>query len=382
MKRLSHARLFMILAVVLASFWQQSLAQTVPAYEVDASWPKRLPNDWIIGQVAGIDVDDDDNIWIVHRPHSLTAQEAGAIQNPPITLCCVPAPSVLQFDQEGNLLQAWGGPYWDRETSTWVDDSPGQVWPTNEHGIKVDSEGNVWLAGNGEGDQILKFSNDGSELLMIIGDLDRSEPYRVDSNNTSKLARPAEIDLDEEAREVYVADGYGNRRVIVFDMDTGAYKRHWGAYGNRPDDTPMAPYSEELPVAQQFRGPVHSVRLSDDGLLYVADRTADRIQVFRKNGDFVEEALLAPWTLANGSVWDIEISPEPGQPFLFVADGANKRIWIVERETLEPVGEIGSGGRNAGYFDWLHNLAIDSAGNIYTSEVNEGKRVQKFQLQE
>jgi len=382
MNKHNLSRILLTLSFGLAGLWQQSLAQSVPAYEVDADWPKRLPNDWIIGQVAGIDVDDDDNIWIVHRPHSLTAQEAGAIQNPPITLCCVPAPSVLQFDREGNLLQAWGGPYWNRETSSWVDDSPGQVWPSNEHGIKVDSEGNVWLAGNGEGDQILKFSNDGSELLMIIGDLDRSEPYRVDSNNTRKLARPAEIDLDEEAREVYVADGYGNRRVIVFDMDTGAYKRHWGAYGNRPDDAPMVEYSEELAPAQQFRGPVHSVRLSEDGLLYVADRTADRIQVFRKNGDFVEEALLAPWTLANGSVWDVEISPEPGQPFLFVADGANKRIWILERETLEPVGEIGSGGRNAGYFDWVHNLAIDSAGNIYTSEVNEGKRVQKFQLQE
>ncbi|MAM71010.1 MAG: hypothetical protein CMP91_07720 [Gammaproteobacteria bacterium] len=367
--------LLVLLAVTLS---QSLLAQSVPQFAVDAGWPKPLPNDWIIGQVAGIDVDHNDTIWIVHRPHSLTAQEAAAIQTPPTALCCVPAPSVLQFDQEGNLLQAWGGPYWDRRTSSWVDDSPGQVWPTNEHGIKVDSEGNVWLAGNGEGDQVLKYNNDGSELLLVIGELDRDRPYQVDSSDTSRLARPAELDFDEVAREVYIADGYGNRRIIVFDMDTGEYKRHWGAYGYAPEDSALPPYTPESTPAPQFRGPVHSVRLSDDGLVYVADRTGDRIQVFQKNGDFVEEGLIAPWTLANGSVWDIEISPEAGQAFLYVADGANKRIWIVERESLELVGEIGSGGRNAGFFDWVHNVAIDSEGNIYTSEVNEGKRVQKF----
>jgi DNA-binding beta-propeller fold protein YncE len=379
MQRFSVLRITALLFLLVSPQWV--LAQAVPDYQVDASWPKLLPNNWIIGQVAGIDVDDDDNIWIVHRPHSLTAQEAGAIQNPPISLCCVPAPSVLQFDQEGNLLQAWGSRYWDLESSSWADNSPNGEWPTNEHGIKVDSEGNVWLAGNGDGDQVLKYSNDGSELLLVIGSVDRNVPYRVDSNDITKLARPAEIDLDEEAREVYVADGYGNRRVIVFDMDTGEYKRHWGAYGRVPNDDPLPAYDPDAAPAPQFIGPVHSVRLSEDGLVYVADRGGDRIQVFEKDGTFIREQAIAPWTRASGSAWDVEISPFRNQPFLFVADGNNNRVWIVDRDSLELVGEFGTGGRNAGYFDWVHNLAIDSDGNIYTSEVNEGKRVQKFSLQ-
>ncbi len=235
-----------------------------------------------------------------------------------------------------------------------------------------------WLAMAMVTDQVLKYSSDGSELLLVIGSIDRNAPYRVNSNDTTRLGRPAEIDLDEVAREVYVADGYGNRRVIVFDMDTGEYKRHWGAYGQVPNDEPLPAYNPEGAPAPQFIGPVHSVRLSDDGLVYVADRGGDRIQVFEKDGTFVSEQPIAPWTRASGSVWDVEISPTRNQPFLFVADGNNNRIWIVDRETLELVGEFGTGGRNAGYFDWVHNLAIDSAGNIYTSEVNEGKRVQKF----
>ncbi|MBN4053634.1 hypothetical protein JYT97_01980 [Haliea sp. AH-315-K21] len=368
------------------------MAQSVPEYTVDAAWPKRLPNNWIIGQVAGIAVDSNDTIWVIHRPQSLTPQEAGAIQNPPFSLCCVPAPSVLQFDQAGNLLQAWGGPYWDRENSLWVDDSPDGVWPSNEHGITVDREGNVWLAGNGDGNLVLKYNNDGTELLLVIGTVESSSGPGMNtedfdeviitggSNDIARLGRPAEVEVDEGAREVYIADGYANRRVIVFDMDTGEYKRHWGAYGRVPNDAPLPSYDPDAAPAQSFLGPVHSVRLSDDGLVYVADRTANRIQIFLKDGTFVEESFIAPWTLSNGSVWDIEISPFAGQPFLFVADGANNRIWIVNRESMELVGEIGGGGRNAGYFDWLHNVAIDSDGNIYTAEVNEGKRIQKFNL--
>ena len=392
MLSLYKKKCFLFLVLLSACFSSKMVAQPVPAYEVDAAWPKRLPNNWIIGQVAGIAVDQDDTIWVVHRPQSLTPQEAGAIQNPPFSICCVPAPSVLQFDQEGNLLQAWGGPYWDRQRSVWVDDSPDGVWPSNEHCIEVDLEGNVWLAGNGDENLVLKYNNDGSELLLVIGTVESEDATELNaedfdeviitggSNDTSRLGRPAEVEVDDEAREVYIADGYGNRRVIVFDMDTGEYKRHWGAYGRVPNDDPLPVYDPDADPAQSFLGPVHSVRISEDGLVYVADRTGDRIQTFQKDGTYIEENFIAPWTRSNGSVWDIELSPFPGQPFMFVADGANNRIWIVNRDSMELVGEIGGGGRNAGSFDWVHNLAIDSVGNIYTSEVNEGKRIQKFSL--
>jgi len=186
--------------------------------------------------------------------------------------------------------------------------------------------------------------------------------------------------VDVQAREVYIADGYLNRRIVVFDSVTGAYKRHWGAYGNRPDDATRPPYQ---PVAQdalpdQFLGPVHAVLIGPDDLIYVADRTADRIQVFDKKGGFVREVQIAPNTLDQGSAWDLAISPLENYRWLFVADGSNRVIWQLERENLAIVGSFGQGGRQAGQFDWLHNIDVDASGNIYTAEVNNGRRIQKF----
>lgn len=349
-----------------------AVSDEVPLYEVDAGWPGPLPSNWILGQVSGIAVDRRDHVWIVHRPRSLTAHEMAAVQNPPTADCCAPAPSVIEFDADGRFVQAWGGPSWDQASSSWMD--PDDDWPQQEHGIFVDAEDNVWLAGNGADDHIvLKMRPDGTRLLTIgrVGETGGS-------NDSERLGRPADIAVNTGTREVFVADGYGNRRVIVFNMDNGAYKRHWGAYGNVPSDDALPAYRPGAEPARDFLGPVHSVIVSGDGRLYVADRSANRIQVFEPDGKFVAEAVLAAWTLDQGSAWDIAGSAFAGDRWLFVADGHNKKVWILDRESLETLGSFGRGGRQAGQFEWVHNIAVDSRGNLYTAEVNTGKRVQKF----
>ncbi len=333
----------------------------VPAFAVDPFWPRPLPNDWIVGQVAGVHVDADDRVWIVHRPRSLTDREIGASQDPPWSRCCVAAPPVLEFDGDGNLLRAWGGP------------GSGYDWPRNEHGIHV-ADGFVWLAGNGEGDhQVLKFTVDGA-FVMQIGQPDAG----AGSNDTANLGRPADLVVDAPARELYVADGYGNRRVVVFDSETGAYKRHWGAYGNVPHDDPMPAYDPAAPPADQFGSPVHCIHLSEDALVYVCDRVNNRYQVFEKDGSFVSEAVFEPDTRLSGSVSDLVLSRDPGQRFIFTVDGTNNELRIVERDTDAVVGRLGRPGRWAGQFHVVHDIAVDSEGNLYTTEVNTGQRVQKF----
>ncbi len=351
--------------VALGLFWcaiDQSPAQSTPRFAVDPYWPKPLPGIAILGQVSGIAVDSKDHIWVVHRPNTLLDDEKGAQLNPPATKCCTAPPAVLEFDQDGNLLRNWGGP------------GPGYDWPKNEHGIYVDRAGNVWLGGNDPTDnQILKFTGDG-KFLMQIGKAGASEG----SNSTTQLGRPAGIDVDEAANEVYVADGYGNRRVIVFDSGTGAYKRHWGAYGKRPSDDKLPAYSPNAPLPQQFANPVHCARPSRDGLVYVCDRTNDRVQVFRKDGSYLKEFRVQPDTLQNGSVWDLVLSEDPQQKYIFMADGANGRLLVLLRETGEILSVVGGPGRMAGQFRWVHNIAVDSKGNIFASEVGYGRRAQKF----
>lgn len=331
-------------------------------YQVDPRWPRELPNNWTIGQVSGLAVDRHDNIWIVQRPNSITDREAGAEADPPESVCCYRAPPVIQFDREGNVLRAWGGP------------GDGYEWPVSEHGLWVDGEDNVWIGSNGPGaNHVLKFTDDG-DFLFQIGRSGVSEG----SNDTSSLGGPAAIFVDDESREVYIADGYVNRRVIVFDASTGEYKRHWGAYGNLPEDGSLGPYDPDAPPAPQFRGPVHGVRVSNDGLVYVTDRGENRIQVFGRDGTFVDEVLIRRETRSMGSTWDVQLSRDPDQRYLYVADGTNYRVWVLRRTDLEIVGEFGNHGRNAGSFGWVHNLAMDSRGNLYTSEVENYKRVQRF----
>ncbi len=354
-------RILMIAVAALAMTAGAVRAGEAPRYVVDASWPKPLPNKWIMGQVGGMAVDSRDHVWVNQRPRTLTDDEKGATLNPPESICCAPAPPVMEFDAEGNLIQAWGGP------------GAGYDWPEVEHGIFVDTKGFVWVAGNGPKDgQIIKFTRDGKFVKQI------GHPGPVASNDTTHLGRPADIWVDEPANEVYVADGYGNRRIIVFDSETGAYKRHWGAYGNQPSDANTGPYDPKAPPSQQFANPVHCVQVAPDGLVYVCDRTNNRIQFFHKDGRFVGEWFYDRETRRAGSTWDIAMAPDQTRSLLFNADGTNNQVRIIDRKTGEVLGAFGHNGRNAGDFHWVHQIAIDSQWNIYTGEVDTGKRIQKF----
>jgi DNA-binding beta-propeller fold protein YncE len=349
---------------------EEVLAQDPPKYQVDPSWPRELPNNWIMGQVGGMAVDRQDHIWVLQRPGTDTPDELGASLTPPRSMCCMPTPPVLEFDTQGNLIQSWGGP------------GEGFDWPKTEHGIYVDKDDNVWIGGNapavnGPADrQLLKFTNKG-HFLKQIGHPSADPP---NSLRTDILGRPAGIEVDAEAHEVYIADGYMNRRVIVYDSDTGAFKRLWGAYGNPPNDVDPGPYNPTAPVDQQFRNPVHCVHISRDGLVYVCDRVNDRMQVFTKQGKFVKEFSLRTQTLGMGSVWQFAFSTDEHQKFLLVDDGENNVIWTLRREDGSVVGQMGHNGRNAGQFHWVHQLVSDSQGNLYTGEVDTGKRIQKFVL--
>ncbi len=331
------------------------------AFQFDPTWPKPLPDNWTLGNVVGVAVDARDHVWIVHRPGSLTPQEAGADADPPLAECCRPAPPVIEFNQEGDVVQAWGGP------------GEGYRWPDSEHGIFIDHLDNVWLGGSGGEDaHVLKFTRSGDFLLQI-----GAHGEGRGSNDTANFGQPAEIDVDPETNEVYVADGYGNRRVAVFDADSGEYRRHWGGYGNTPTDDAYS-YDPDAPLSQQFGRPVHCATLATDGLLYVCDRVNDRIQVFERDGTYVDEVIIAPRTRGFGSAFDIDFSPDAGQEFLYNVDGMNQKVWIVRRSDLSIAGSFGFGGHMAGGFTAAHSLAVDSQGNIYVGETLEGKRVQRF----
>jgi len=357
-----------------APFQSARRTDAVPTYVVDPSWPKPLPNRWLVGAVAGVAVDAYDHVWITHRPSTLQPNETRSIWKA--------APPVLEFDQDGALVQAWGGP------------GAGYEWPQLEHGIYVDTQDHVWLGGGGEKDaQILKFTRDGKFLLQI-----GHQGKGRGSNDTENLGGAASMTIDPAAGELYVADGYVNHRVIVFDTTTGAYKRHWGAYGKRPDDSYFEKAGERLPgpfsgavqnenkpsqydpdgpPPPQFRI-VHAVRIAADGLVYVCDRTNNRLQVFHKDGTFVREVFLARRTFGSGSVWDLAFSPDPQQTFITVIDGTNQQVYVLRRESLEVVDTFGGGGHWAGQFYGAHNIAADSRGNLFITETYEGKRVQKF----
>ncbi len=342
----------------------------VPAFRVDPYFPKPLPEEngvqLVVGQVAGIAVNErNGHVWIVHRPASLLPDEWDAKAKKPVThRCCKSLQPVAEFDTAGNYVRGW------------APQGAGFEWPKTEHGIYIDPQGNVWIAGNGnEDNQILKFSPDG-KFLMQIGRAGKSEG----SNSRTQLGRPAHMVMDAAANELYVADGYGNRRIVVLDAGTGAYKRHWGAYGAAPSDDKLPPYDPAQPLSKQFGNPVHCVRLSGDGLVYVCDRVNNRIQVFDRQGGFKHEFRVEVQTLSNGSVWDMVLSHDAAQKYMYVADGANGRVYILRRSDGSQLGSFGRTGRMAGEFKWVHNIAIDRQGNLFTSEVGFGRRVQKFGL--
>jgi hypothetical protein len=356
----------------------QSRGQNAPpAFDVDRMWPKPLPNHWILGSITGLSVDSQDHIWIVHRGlESLTARtEAGTGTTPPTAEdCCAPAPPVLEFDAAGALVGSWGGP------------GQGFDWPVSPGGIEADAKGNVWItaagvpdvpatvpnsagaagggrAGGGRANaapprpadaHVLKFSRAGKFVLQIGK---AGEPGPKDS--TTGLDKPADVAVDATAGEVYVADGGTHQRIAVFDAAAGTFKRQWTGHGS------------------DF-GRVSCVALSKDGLVYVCDRKNDRIQVFKKDGTFVREAFVAKATMLAGSVWDITFSNDAPQRYAFVADGQNDKVWVLDRYTLDTVGNFGDVGGWPGTFRLVGSIGMDSKGNLYTGETFEGKRVQKF----
>jgi hypothetical protein len=409
----------------------------VPGFIADAGWPKPLPNHWILGQVGGLYVAPDDHIWIYQRPRTLTNDEAaltGATHvskdgapvdamgfprpHGPLGDCCVPAPSVMEFDAEGTLLRAWGGPADPGRCQV----SEGCVWPASEHGIFVDHNGFVYLGGNsanrtpngsawasghGADGMILKFTKDG-RFVMMIGGPGAKGPDSNDTNGgrngTPQFYLPADITVDPATNRMYVSDGYGNRRVVILDAATGAYLGHFGAYGNNPVDDAAAAaagdwmhdFTNGRRTPPFFRNPVHCVKISTDGLLYVCDRGNNRVQVFNGRDPnlgkpcvnqagtagacgFVKEQFVAIRTNGlPGTAVSVNFSTDPAQSCLYVGDNSNMTMYLLERNTLEELGRIGRSGRETGEFHWLHQVSLDSHGNMYTAEVDTGKRIQKF----
>jgi DNA-binding beta-propeller fold protein YncE len=387
-----------VVVLAIAQFALQTVARAqegnggnrAGVYEVDRMWPKPLPNNWVLGATVGLAVDARDHVFIVHRGQSgqdpkfmsqMTFPPAGggrgarggapargdaaigeavATGSKPISeFCCTAAPPVLEFDPAGNLVNHWGAP------------GPGYEWPPSMHGITIDGKDNVWLAGNA-GNTVLKFSKAGKFLLQI-----GKNGASKGNKDTANLSRPAEVEVDMAANEVYVADGYGNRRVIVYDADKGTFKRMWGAYGKPPTDDPNTTYDPAKPLSTNWQT-VHCASLANDGLVYVCDRANARIQVFKKDGTFVKEAQIAKRTLGDGVTFDIAFSKDPQQRLMYVADGANHRVWQLLRDPLLVLNHIGNGGRYPGQFYATHNVSLDSKGNLYTVETYTGARVQKF----
>ena len=393
----------LVIVLTAAQFMLQTRASAqgnqIGMYEVDRAWPKMLPNHWVLGSTVGLGIDSHDNVYVVHRgkngqdpklfsmdtfpppaPRGGGARGArGAAPAPagrdaaigetvatgtkPISdLCCTEAPPVLEFDPAGNLIGHWGGP------------GAGYEWPPSMHGITLDGKDNVWLAGNG-GNTVLKFSNNG-KFLMQVGKNGASKGNK----DTENFSNPAEVSVDDAANEVYVADGYGNRRVIVIDANTGKFKRMWGAYGKPPMDMPgNVPYDSTKTMQDyQYFQVVHCATLANDGQVYVCDRNHNRVQIFKKDGTYVKETQISRKTTGDGVTFDIAFSRDPGQRLMYVADGADHRIWQLLREPLSVINHIGEGGRYPGQFYAIHNVSLDSKGNIYTTETYTGARVQRF----
>jgi DNA-binding beta-propeller fold protein YncE len=302
-------------------------------------------------------------VWIVHRANPDAVEDA---KTNGTGLCCSAGDPIMEFDQAGNLLRHWGG----------KDDPGGKYqWPASNHGIWIDHKGNVWIGGNGGGDgHILKFTQDGKFILQA-----GRKGVTQDSKALDHFYMVAKVHVYPKTNEVFVADGYGNKRVAVADADTGAIKRIWGAYGNPPDDAlNLGAYTPGGPLAKGFRGPVHCAEPSNDGIVYVCDRTNDRVQWFTLEGKFLGEIQVMPDSRSDGSTWDIDFSKDAAQKYLFLADGRNQKVHIYDRKTMNELTNFGTGGHYPGQWYSLHSIALDSKGNLYTTETYQGRRVQKF----
>ncbi|HEV3057338.1 MAG TPA: hypothetical protein VGY48_03780 [Vicinamibacterales bacterium] len=352
-------------------------ARQVPYFEYDETFPKPLPNHWTTGTVVGLAVDAKQHIWIVHRAPTLRPDELHGEQDPPLGECCVKAPYVIEFDYAGNVVQAWGGPSptheydWPTNGGPSPDPTAG-AQPTGMHSVFVDHKDNVWLTATGPGDgQILKFTRNG-KFLAQYGHTKRP---RADSNDIENANQASGIAEYVKTNEMFISDGYVNRRVLVLDEETAKYKRHWGAYGKRPDDSVRYQYNPNK-LFEQF-STVHGIGVSNDGLVYACDRNGSRVQVFKTDGTFVAEKGIERQTL-NGTVFGIAFSPDPEQRYAYIPDGRNEKIWILERKSLDIIGSFGCPGHAGGCLTTPHSIATDAKGNIYIGETWEGKRVQRF----
>ena len=358
---ISVVGLFPLIQARLVAQVRKSGTRESPTFQVDPAWPK-IPNNWQFGQVSSVSIDAQDNVWILQRPDTLQPDEKPRA-----------APPLLEFDSSGNFIQGWGGP------------GPGYDWPSSEHGVYVDPKGYIWIGGNGAKDnQILKFTKAG-KFIMQIGRSGQSKG----NADTQNLNRPADTFLYAKTNELFVADGYGNRRVIVFDADTGKFKRMWGAFGNMPSDEPPDPALPDADEkgAPQFVQPVHAARVSNDGLVYVSDRGGKRVQVFTLDGKYLTQVFIgreckAPECGNGSTAASTAFSTDAEQRFLYVGNRSQAKVMVFDRKTLALLNEFGKWGSAPGEFGTLHHMAADSKGNLYVTEVTplkpENRRVQKF----
>jgi sugar lactone lactonase YvrE len=348
----------------------------VPYFEWDETFPKMpLPNKYNTGTVVGVAVDKREHVWIAHRAETLRPDELEAERGR--GECCVKGPYIMEFDYAGNFIQGWGGASKDGKFD-WPTpgeqskDPTGGGSPSGMHSVAVDdTDGSVWITATGNGDgQMLKFTRDG-KFLMQVGHTGLKGPT---SNHPQDMGRATGVQVFKG--EAYVSDGYGNRRVLVVDAKTGAYKRHWGAFGNKPDDSTKTPPYDPNKPNQQFSTP-HGIAVSEDGHVYLADRNNSRVQAFKVDGTFVGEQYIEPHSMS-GTVFGVAISQKPEQKYLYIPDGRDEKVWILDRKSLEILGSFGCAGHAGGCMTTPHSIATDQRGNIYIGETWEGKRVQRF----
>ncbi len=378
-----------------------SAPDDVPSFEPDPWWPKQLPNNWILGNIAGVHVDDKDQVWVIHRGNTTPLDLGDNFSARGQADCCAPAPSVIVFDQAGNVVKAWGGQNLKKITvggesnatdgAFFQQTEDGYDWP-REHGIFVDHNGNVWLGCDQgvEDDRwsaptncgnVTKLTNDGKVIWQ-------KGRYGQGKGNMDREAfnRPSGIFVDPTTNEAFVSDGYGNKRVAVLDADTGEMKRIWGPYGvKEPPNVGRASlrgkYKPDGPPSKLFSDTLHCIEVSRDGLVYVCDRANDRIQVFQRDGTYVTEVFVAKQTTTNlGTTFDVAFSPDPEQKFMYVADGSNHHVHVLVRKTLEVVGAFSHGGRGPGELGVAHVIASDSKGNVYVGETINRDRIQRFKF--
>jgi len=320
-----------VLFAALPATDAQTPANSVPVFEVNPAWPAKLPDGWTWGQVLGINADARNHVWLTTRGQ------------------------VAEFDPAGKVLQVWNA---RAANSQW----------TTIHGMFVDHNNFVWTNAR-EQHQILKFTREG-KLVLTIGKFNETGG----SNDPNLLGRPADMYVSPATNELFVVDGYTNHRVIVFNAETGKYLRHWGAYGERPDDADRRPAGTDAPPSRQLSVP-HGITGSRDGMIYVADRTNSRIQAFERSGKFVMERILRT---GNGAAFSVTLSPDPEQQFMYVPDGTEHKIWILRRKGLEVLGNFAGPGKEPGQLGRPHNITVDSRGHIYVTEADPGMRAQMF----